>query len=95
MKKVNVLSIFEIARLFPDVQAGRLFFEKCRWKGKPLCSRCGSSKVTKLNTKSKSKQGYYRCNDCRKDFSVKTGTVMENSSIPIHKWIYAMYLLGD
>ena len=93
MKKANVLSIFEIAKLFPDAEAGRLFFEQCRWNGQPICSHCHSNKVTKLNTQSKSKQGYYRCNSCRKDFNVKTGTVMENSSIPIHKWIYAMYLL--
>ena len=34
----------------------------------------------------------YRCRDCRKYFSVKTGTVMEGSPIPLRKWAYAIYL---
>jgi transposase-like protein len=39
------------------------------------------------------KAGYYRCNACAEDFTVRTGTVMERSHIPLHKWLYAMYLL--
>jgi transposase-like protein len=37
--------------------------------------------------------GFYRCNQCAEDFTVRTGTVMERSHIPLHKWLYAMYLL--
>jgi transposase-like protein len=39
------------------------------------------------------KNGYYRCNECKEDFTVRTGTIFERSHIPLHKWIYAMYLL--
>jgi transposase-like protein len=35
----------------------------------------------------------YRCNACKKDFSVRTGTIFERSHIPLHKWLFAMYLL--
>jgi transposase-like protein len=39
------------------------------------------------------KGGYYRCNACKEDFTVRTGTIFGRSHIPLHKWIYAMYLL--
>ena len=37
--------------------------------------------------------GFYRCNACNLDFTIRTGTVFERSHIPLHKWLYAMYLL--
>src|SRR6185503_13294401 len=37
--------------------------------------------------------GFYRCNACKEDFTVRTGTIFERSHVPLHKWLYAMYLL--
>jgi len=39
------------------------------------------------------KGGFYRCNQCKEDFTVRTGTIFERSHVPLHKWVYAMYLL--
>ncbi len=39
------------------------------------------------------KRGFYRCNQCKEDFTVRTGTIFERSHVPLHKWIYSMYLL--
>lgn len=39
------------------------------------------------------KSGFYRCNACSEDFTVRTGTIFERSHVPLHKWLYAMYLL--
>jgi hypothetical protein len=39
------------------------------------------------------KGGFYRCNQCKTDFTVRTATIFERSHVPLHKWIYAMYLL--
>ena len=39
------------------------------------------------------KAGYYRCNACKLHFTVRTGTIFERSHVPLHKWLYAMYLL--
>jgi transposase-like protein len=39
------------------------------------------------------KGGFYRCNQCKEDFTVRTGTIFERSHVPLHKWIYSMYLL--
>ena len=39
------------------------------------------------------KGGFYRCNACKLDFTIRTGTIFERSHVPLHKWLYAMYLL--
>ena len=39
------------------------------------------------------KGGYYRCNPCKQTFTVRTGTIFGRSHIPLHKWLYAMYLI--
>src|SRR5579863_4419486 len=37
--------------------------------------------------------GFYHCNACNFDFTIRTGTIFERSKVPLHKWVYAMYLL--
>jgi hypothetical protein len=43
----------------------------------------------------KTQAGYWLCNDCRDKFTCRTGTVMERSHIPVHKWLYAIHLLSS
>ena len=83
------ISILEMAEMFPDEQAARKWFEAMLWPdGERCCTRCGS-----LNTHEAShKTMPYRCRDCRKYFSVKTGTAMEKSPLPLRKWAWAIYL---
>ena len=38
--------------------------------------------------------GYFQCNDCRKKFTVRTGTIMERSHVPLHKWLLAFHLMA-
>ena len=52
------------------------------------CPHCESTKIA-VRTKRKG----YRCKDCRKDFTVRTGIIFENSRLPLHKWLYSMYLI--
>jgi transposase-like protein len=42
----------------------------------------------------KTQAGYFQCNDCRDKFTCRTGTVMERSHIPVHKWMLAIHLLS-
>ena len=81
--------MLDLARLFPDEEAARQWFESIVWPdGERDCPRCGS-----VNTHEASHPKMpYRCRDCRKYFSVKTGTVMADSPIPLQKWVYAIYL---
>lgn len=83
------ITLLELSELFPDDASARQWFEGILWAtGDRPCPRCGS-----LDTHEAShKKMPYRCRDCRKYFSVKTGTVMEGSPIPFRKWVYAIYL---
>jgi transposase-like protein len=82
------ISTFQLFQMFPDEESARLYFESRLWPQGAHCPVCGiRDRVTAR------KQGYYRCNQCREDFTVRTGTVFERSHVPLHKWLYAMYLM--
>jgi transposase-like protein len=78
---------------FRDDSAARKLIESVRWPDGPLCSHCG----TINHAYPIKKAGWYRCaeKECRKDFTVTTGTVMERSHIPLHKWLQAFYLMNS
>ena len=76
---------------FIDEDAARKYLEGIRWPSGPVCPHCGT--VDKAYATKRA--GKYRCasKGCRKDFTVKIGTVFEASHIPLHKWLLAAYLL--
>ncbi len=76
---------------FHDEEAARAYLEALRWPSGPVCAHCGT--VNKAYATKR--PGKYRCatKECRKDFTVKVGTVFEASHIPLHKWLLAAYLL--
>ena len=78
-------SLFE---LFPDEETARTYLEGRLWPSGPTCPVCKCQ--DRITTR---KGGFYRCNACQLDFTVRTGTIFGRSHIPLHKWIYAMYLL--
>ena len=76
--------------MFPNDAAAEKWFVKTRWPDGVHCSRCGSANIQERKTR---KPQPYRCRDCRKDFSVKTGTLMHNSRLELQVWAVAIYLL--
>lgn len=82
------ISTFELFALFPDAETARIYLERRLWPNGVRCPVCGLGE--RVTTR---KGGFYRCNQCREDFTVRTGTIFERSHIPLHKWVYAMYLL--
>src|SRR3989337_558070 len=82
------ISTFQLFKLFPDQESARLYWESRLWPNGAKCPICTSSERVTVR-----KGGYYRCNACREDFTVRTGTIFERSHVPLHKWLYAMYLL--
>jgi transposase-like protein len=82
-----------IAPHFQTPQLAREWLEARRWPDGPVCSHCGT---TGRAYKTK-RLGWYRCanKECRKDFSVTTGTVMERSHIELNKWLMAFYLMSS
>ncbi len=85
------LSFVQIARMFPDDAAAEAWFVKARWPGGVHCLSCGSLNIQERPTR---KPQPYRCRDCRKDFSVKTATLMHNSPMGLQTWAVAIYLLA-
>ena len=83
------ITLMELAELFPTEESAREWFEGIVWStGERHCPRCAS-----LNTyECKHVKMPYRCRDCRKYFSVKTGTLMAGSPLPLKTWLYAIYL---
>jgi transposase-like protein len=82
------ISTFQLFALFPDSETARKYLEGRLWPNGVKCPVCAN--MDNITTR---KAGFYRCNDCAEDFTVRTGTVMERSHVPLHKWLYAMYLL--
>jgi transposase-like protein len=84
----STISTFELLDMFPDQESARTYFEGRLWPNGPRCPVCGlGERITERTG------GFYRCNQCKEDFTVRTGTIFERSHVPLHKWIYAMYLL--
>lgn len=84
----TTISTFQLFKLFPDQDTARLYLESRLWPDGVKCPVC--TKGDRITTR---KGGYYRCNACSEDFTVRTGTIFERSHVPLHKWLYAMYLL--
>ena len=84
------ISLMELFELFPDNETAEQWFIKIRWPDEVQCPHCESSNI-KHNATHKTMR--YRCNACKKRFSVKTGTVMESSNVNYQKWAIAIYLV--
>lgn len=78
--------------IFHDEAKATAHIEAKRWNGEPVCPHCGSVAVRKMGGKTQA--GMFLCNDCRDKFTVRTGTVMERSHIPLHKWLLATHLMA-
>ena len=84
------MTYLEAAQLFLDEEAVEKMFIEARWPDGVACPECGSLNIQERPTR---KPQPFRCRDCRKDFSVKTGTVMQGSNLPLSKWGLAAYLM--
>jgi transposase-like protein len=84
----STISTFELFALIPDQVTARTYLESRLWPNGVICPTCsGQNRITAR------KDGFYRCNKCNLDFTVRTGTIFERSHIQLHKWVYAMYLV--
>ena len=82
------LDVFALFDMFPDEATATKWFENVFWAKGRECGHCFS---TRTSVNKSGKPMPYRCKDCRKFFSVRTGTVMQHSKIPLRKWAVAIY----
>ena len=85
------ISLREILKQFPDDATAEAWFAKQRWGDSPVCPHCGSTNVLS----GAAHKMPYRCREkeCRKRFSVRTGTVMQCSNLGYQTWALALYLV--
>lgn len=97
MSILNRPYFYDEAKAFEHVEA-------TLWPQGPVCHHCGSmekpyklagvrSKASKKNPEGVERHGLYKCKDCRGQFTVRMGTVFEESHIPLHKWLQAIHLM--
>ncbi len=85
------ISLLDLFDLFPDNESAEDWFEKDRWEKTGLfCPRCGG--CDRCKPVANRRPMPYWCGDCRRHFSVRIGTVLERSKIPLQKWAIAIYL---
>src|SRR3954452_24940194 len=81
---------------FHSEEAAYEFAEARLWPDGPVCPHCGATKehVGKLKGKT-NRIGLYKCYACRKPFTVKVGTIFEDSHIQLRDWLVVMYLMSS
>ena len=86
------MTLLEAARL-SDAEA-RTYLKGLRWPDGPVCPRCGGKDATRLDGDAH-RPGTIQCNaaECRKQFPVTVGSVMESGKVPLTKWVLAFHLL--
>src|SRR4029077_11943395 len=81
------------AKAFHNEAAAYAWVEGVLWPEGRICPRCkGTERIGRLQGKS-TRVGVYKCYACRKPFTVKVGTVFEDSHVPMRFWLQAMYML--
>ena len=99
-------SIPALAAKLTDEAAAYEFLEGLRWNGEPVCPHCGvkdarhyfltpsngTSRATRTGTQSQRR--VWKCRDCRKQFSVLTGTIFHGSKVPVRTWIFVLFELA-
>ena len=79
---------------FHDEDKAREWLEQARWPNGPFCPHCGSLRPSRMGGTS-GRPGLFHCTDCRGQFTVRTGQVMERSHIPLAKWVLGYHLMAS
>jgi transposase-like protein len=83
--------------IYLNEDAAREYLEQKRWPNGAVCPHCGAIGAYKLQPKANSKrpvrQGVWKCKYCRKQFTVRVGTIFEDSHIPLYQWLSAIQFL--
>ena len=95
------VTVTQLAQDIPDDHAAYLYLEKLRWPKQPVCPHCGSindhyfltpkGEGRKTRTGSISARRVWSCKDCRKQFSVTTGTIFHGTRVSLRVWIFVLF----
>jgi transposase-like protein len=80
--------IEQVYEIFPTNDECLTYLEKVRWKGRPICPYCHSTRSTPIP-----KERRYHCHGCNTSYSVTTRTVFHRTHLPLQKWFLAINLI--
>ena len=83
-------NLMEAMKHFSDPMVCLQTVAAIKWPNGPVCPKCNSKRLSFLQTRL-----MWKCLDCKKQFSVKVGTIFEDSPIGLDKWIMAMWMLAN
>src|SRR5689334_24888985 len=83
-------NLIEAVRYFSDLDIATDYVAKVRWPDGPVCPRCEGREHSYLTTRR-----LWKCKACKKQFSVKVGTIFEDSAIPLDKWLLSIWLIAN
>ena len=86
--KTEFSSLIELFDALPDEDAAIAYFKAIRWANGEHCPFCGNVKVYAF-----SNGRAWKCSECRQRFSIRVGTIFEDSKIPLRKWLAAIWLI--
>jgi transposase-like protein len=89
-KKRLPTSLLEAIRYFSDLDVATEFVAKLRWPDGPVCPKCGGTEHSYLTTRR-----IWKCKACKKQYSVKVGTIFEDSPLGLDKWLPAVWLAAN
>src|SRR5271170_8222095 len=81
---------------FKDEKAAYEYVESRLWPTGPVCPHCGNAdakRIRKMEGKT-TRLGLRKCNECRKPFTVRQGTIFESSHLPLHLWLQVIHLMN-
>lgn len=81
-------SLTEMLKMFPNEKACIEQLTSIRWRNGEYCPYCGCETIYHFRNGT-----IYKCADCRQKFSIKVGTIFEDSKVPLHKWFIAIYMI--
>ena len=92
------LTLMTVTARFSTEEAAISYFEEIRWPDGPFCPHCGNADAKRIysltaNKAKKIRPGLYKCAECRESFTVRVGTVMEDSHVPLNKWLIGFYMM--
>ncbi len=83
-------TLIEAIRYFSDQDVCVEFVARLRWPDGPVCPRCGGTEHSYLKTRR-----LWKCKSCKRQFSVKVGSIFEDSPIGLDKWLAAMWMIAN
>lgn len=80
---------------FQNEQAAFDYVESRLWPNGPTCPHCGNADPKRIHkmTGQSTRMGLRKCNECRKPFTVRMGTIFESSHLPLHLWLQVIHLM--